>query len=80
MEPNEIKSGIIITGPKWPEPVEVKKTEIFEQDIQIIGSMIPTGTHVDQILSFDELKNILCNILFCKLFETWTYIHVWGRK
>ncbi len=65
MESHEIKSGIIITGPKWPEPVEVKKTEIFEQDIQIIGSMIPTGTHVDQILSFDELKNVTIKTITC---------------
>ena len=72
MDPNEIKSGVIIDGPKWPEPVEVKKSEILGQDIQIIGSMIHSGIHVDQILSFNELDNIKLKTIECDFSsESW---------
>jgi hypothetical protein len=27
MEVQEIKAGIVITGPKWPEPVEIKRVD-----------------------------------------------------
>ena len=72
MDPNELKSGIIIEGPKWPEPVEIKKLEIIGQDIQIIGSMIQSGIHIDQILSFEELDHIVLKTIKCNFSsESW---------
>ena len=65
MNTNDIQPGVIITGPFWPEPVEVKKSEILEQDIQIIGVRIPSGEHVDQILSFEQLDDITLKSITC---------------
>jgi len=65
MDTNDIQPGIVITGPFWPEPVEVKKSEILEQDIQIIGVRIPSGVHVDQILSFEQLDNVKLKTITC---------------
>ena len=72
MDVNEIKPGIVIEGPKWPEPIEIKKSEIIGQDIQIIGSMIQSGEHIDQILSFKELGNIILKRIKCDFSsESW---------
>ena len=72
MDVNEIKPGIIIEGPKWPEPIEIKKSEIIGQDIQIVGSMIQSGVHIDQILSFEELDSIKLKTIKCDFSsESW---------
>jgi len=55
---NDLRVGVIIEGPKWPEPIEIKKVESFGPDVHIIGSRIPSGAHVDVILSNDELSHI----------------------
>ena len=65
MDANDIQPGVVIIGPFWPEPVEVKKSEIFGQDVEIIGAMIQSGTHVDQILSFDQLGNVKLETITC---------------
>ena len=65
MDANDIQPGVIITGPFWPEPVEVKKSEIFGQDVEIIGVRIPSGEHVDQILSFEQLGNVKLETITC---------------
>lgn len=58
LNPSDLKVGVIIEGPKWPEPVEIKKVESIGPDIHIVGSRIPSGSHVDAILSNDELSHI----------------------
>ena len=75
MDPNDIQPGIVITGPFWPEPVEVKKSEILEQDIQINVVRIPSGEHFDKILSiwFFVLVKEKWIVLQLKL-ENWALI------
>lgn len=58
MELVDLKIGTIIEGPKWPEPLEIKKIEHIESFIHIIGSRIPSGYHIDVILSNDELSHV----------------------
>lgn len=53
-----MKEGTIIEGPFWPEPVEIKKIEEFGERIHIIGAMIYSNAHIDQLLLKEEL-NIL---------------------
>ena len=66
MDPNDIQPGIVITGPFWPEPVEVKKSEISASgDIEIIGGRIPSGVYVGQVLSFDQLDNVTLKTITC---------------
>ncbi len=65
MDISELKVGAIIEGPKWPDPVEIKKIEDFGDDVNIIGSRIPTGIHVDVILSKEELSQISLKTIDC---------------
>ena len=50
-----LEPGSIITGPQWPEPVEVKLAEDHGPYIRIVGATLHTRSHVDQLLSKEEL-------------------------
>ena len=58
MDISEFEAGVLIEGPKWPEPVEVKKVDRQEDGIRIIGSQTRSGIHVDSILFHEELAHI----------------------
>jgi len=51
-----IKEGMIVEGPFWPEPVEVKKVEKVGERLRIIGVTIHTRQHVDSLLKEDDVK------------------------
>lgn len=53
-----IKEGMVIEGPFWPEPVEVKKVDVFGDRIHIIGATIYSNTHIDQLISKAELEKL----------------------
>ena len=65
MDISELRVGVIIEGPKWPEPVVVKKIDNFGEDIHLIGSTTINSNHIDVILSNDELKNISLKTITC---------------
>ena len=65
MDVNDIQPGVVITGPFWPEPVEVKKSEIRGQDVEIVGVTTITGKYVGQIISFEQLENITLKTITC---------------
>ena len=65
MDANDIQPGIIITGPFWPEPVEVKKSEIKDYGIDIVGVTITSGQYVGQVLSFEQLDDITLKSITC---------------
>ena len=62
---SELKAGAIIEGPKWPEPVEIKKIDNFGNDIHLIGATILGDAHIDVLLSNDELRNIHLKTISC---------------
>ncbi len=53
-----LKEGSIIEGPFWPEPVEVKKIEERSFGFRIIGSTLYSRSHIDHLISHDELGRI----------------------
>jgi superfamily II DNA or RNA helicase len=53
----EVKPGVLIAGPKWPEPVEVSKVENCGNYLRLIGAT-KSGKHVDQVISISELNNV----------------------
>jgi superfamily II DNA or RNA helicase len=57
MEIQDIKAGTVISGPKWPDPVEVKKIENDGSYVHIVGATTK-GQHIDQLLSLEELSDI----------------------
>jgi superfamily II DNA or RNA helicase len=53
-----IKEGMIIEGPFWREPVEIKKVEECAGRVHIIGATIYSNEHIDQILSKEDIKKL----------------------
>src|SRR5215203_1236441 len=58
METQEIKAGIIITDPKWPEPVEIKRVDYSGDYIHIVGATTLSNHHIDQLSPSEELSDI----------------------
>lgn len=58
LEISDLKVGQTITGPKWPEPINLKKIETNGDYIHIIGSTILSNDHIDQIIPLTELTTI----------------------
>lgn len=50
MEIDELKPGVTITGPRWPEPVNVKIAKPQGSYIQLIGVGTSTNQHIDQLI------------------------------
>ena len=55
---SELKSGIIIKGHKWPEPVNIKKIETHDSHVRIVGSTTLSNEHIDQIIPKSDLEHI----------------------
>ncbi len=53
-----IEEGTVIEGPFWHEPVEVKKVAIIGDRIHIIGATIYSNTHIDQLISMEDLEKL----------------------
>ena len=53
-----INEGMIIEGPFWPEPVELKKVEDFGDRIHIIGVTINSNKHIDQLIPIEEIEKL----------------------
>lgn len=53
-----IKEGMIIEGPFWREPVEIKKIEEFAGRIHIIGATIYSNEHIDQLIPKEEIEKL----------------------
>lgn len=54
----EIKSGSIIRASLWPEPVEVIDTEDVDDYIRIIGVMLKSRIHIDQIVAKADIAQL----------------------
>jgi superfamily II DNA or RNA helicase len=63
LDPSELKPGIIITGSKWPEPIEIKKVDIEGNYVHIIGATILTRRHIDQLIALSELADISLGVV-----------------
>ena len=50
-----IKKGMVIEGPFWPEPVEVKKVDEFGDRVHIIGATIYSNTHIYQLIPKEDI-------------------------
>lgn len=51
-----IKSGMIIKGSYWPEPVEIKFVEQAGGYLHIVGATTISGIHVDQLILESEIE------------------------
>jgi superfamily II DNA or RNA helicase len=53
-----IREGMIVEGPFWPEPVEIKKVEEFKNRVHIIGATIYSSIHIDQLIPKEEIRKL----------------------
>lgn len=63
MQIEELKPGLIVTGPKWPEPIEIKKVENTGEYIHIVGSTTGTKQHVDQLIPVAEFSQVSVSVV-----------------
>ncbi len=63
MEISELKPGIVVTGPKWPEPIEIKKTENSGKYVHIVGSTTITRQHIDQLIPVADFSQISVSVI-----------------
>ncbi len=61
----DLEAGVLIEGPKWLEPVEIKKVDQLDGMVRIIGSLTQSGTHVDAVLAAEELTHISLKKINC---------------
>ncbi len=54
----DIKSGTIIKSDLWPEPVILEKVEDIGARIRIVGSTAVSNTHVDDLITRDQFRDI----------------------
>jgi len=58
MQVEDVKPGTVITGPKWPEPVDVKKIDKEGSYVHLVGATIPSGRHIDQLIPTTDFADI----------------------
>jgi hypothetical protein len=76
-EIQEIKAGIIITGPKWPEPVEIKRVGYNGDYIHIVGATALSNNHIDQLIPSEELSDISIRTINTDFkSEAWKVFHI----
>ena len=63
----DIKPGTIIIGPKWPEPVEVKKIDNEGSYLHLVGATVSSGQHIDQLIPTADLADIQIRTLVTDL-------------
>jgi superfamily II DNA or RNA helicase len=63
LDVSELKPGIVITGSKWPEPVELKKVDNDGSYVRIVGSTTITGQHIDQLIPLSEIWQISVSVV-----------------
>jgi superfamily II DNA or RNA helicase len=47
--------GNIIQGPRWPEPIKVDLVEDLGEYVRLVGAMVNSRTHIDQVIPKSEL-------------------------
>lgn len=58
METSDLKSGIVLVGPLWPEPISVKATDVRGSYVRIVASTVSSNDHIDQMIPIEELGRI----------------------
>jgi superfamily II DNA or RNA helicase len=58
MKKQDLKANLVISGPLFPEPVQVMMTHDMGNLVKVIGKGLRTDKFYDPILDFDQLANI----------------------
>ena len=58
MKVEDIRPGTVVTGSRWPEPVEVKKIESSGGYVHVVGATTLSGQHVDQLIPLADFEGL----------------------
>lgn len=58
MKVEGIRPGTVVTGSRWPEPVEVKKIESSGGYVHVVGATTLSGQHVDQLIPAADFESL----------------------
>lgn len=65
----DIRSGSIIKGSYWPEPVEIKLIEEVGEYVHIVGATTLSRKHIDQIIPYEEFSKFAIEGMESTFFE-----------
>jgi superfamily II DNA or RNA helicase len=54
----DLQSGSVLSGPQWPEPIEVNFSEDLGEYVRIVGVTISSRVHIDRLIKKSELPEI----------------------
>lgn len=54
----DLKPGIIVKGSRWPEPINIKKTELYDPYVKIVASGTESNENFDQMIPLSELADM----------------------
>ena len=55
---DELKPGIVVVSPMWPEPIRVKTVDVQNSYVRLIASTISSNDHIDQMIPQENLASI----------------------
>ena len=58
MKADDLKPGIVVVGPMWPEPIAVKFVDARESYVRLVASTVPSNAHVDQMIPHADLARV----------------------
>lgn len=58
MRIDELKPGVVVVGPMWPEPIHIKTADVRGRYVRLVASTVPSNAHIDQMIPVDDLEGI----------------------
>lgn len=58
MNIDELKHGVVVAGPKWPEPIHVKKVDVHGDYVQLVATTTISNEPVDQMIRKSDLADL----------------------
>lgn len=63
MNVEDLKPGVIISGPNWPEPIDVKVVEKIGPHIRLVASTVVSNQFVENRLRLDQIADLNINTI-----------------
>ncbi|MBI2570522.1 MAG: hypothetical protein HYV63_26265 [Candidatus Schekmanbacteria bacterium] len=58
MQLEDLKPGVIVSGPAFPEPVQLAGVTLLARSVRLMGKGLRTNQFHDPILSFDQVREL----------------------
>jgi len=55
---DELEPGVVVTGPKWPEPISVKKIDMHGNYVRMVATTTISGALIDQMIPKSGLADL----------------------